>query len=76
MARNHYYVVRHDDHWAVEKDGRRVGEYNLQVEAEAAADEMARGDREAGREAEVNVQDNRGQSGEQRLFGRDHRSMT
>jgi hypothetical protein len=50
-----YDIVADGDGWAIEVEGKRLHRYDTLPEAEAAAFDMARTDRDRGIRAEVNV---------------------
>jgi hypothetical protein len=55
MKNIQYNLVADGDGWAIEQDGRKLHQYSTLAEAEAAAFDMARTDRDRGFHVEVKV---------------------
>jgi hypothetical protein len=58
MKQIQYDLVPDGDGWAIESDGRKLHRYPTLPEAEAAAFDMARTDRDRGIKVHVNVPPN------------------
>ncbi|HEX4097991.1 MAG TPA: hypothetical protein VHX64_14805 [Caulobacteraceae bacterium] len=56
MKRIQYNVLKDGDRWAIERDGKRLHQYPTLPDAEAAAFDMARTDRDEGEHVDVIVE--------------------